>query len=78
MSFVKSLFWDPEDVGLQYHPAQSEDMHVHDHCLHLWQPVGQEILIPPKELVGLTARRHNKAPVLSPATGACANRDLPG
>ncbi len=54
MSFVKRLFWDPEDVVIQYHPAQSEDVHMHDHCLYLWWPVGQEILIPPKEkeLVG--------------------------
>ena len=54
MYFVKRLFWDPEDVVIQYHPTQSEDVHMHDHCLYLWWPVGQEILIPPKEkeLVG--------------------------
>jgi len=51
MYFVKRLFWDPEDVVIQYHPAQSEDVHMHDHCLHLRRPVGQEIPILPKGLV---------------------------
>jgi len=48
----KESLLDPEDVVIQYHPGQSEDVHMHEHCLHLWQPVGQELLIPPKEVVG--------------------------
>ena len=33
MCFIKSLFWDDEDVVVQYHPAKSAYVNVHDHCL---------------------------------------------
>jgi len=46
------LFWDAEDVVIQYHPAKSEYVNVHDNCLHLWRPVGVELPTPPRELVG--------------------------
>jgi hypothetical protein len=52
MGFMKDVFWDEEDVVIQYHPAKSEYVNVHDHCLHLWRPLGVELPTPPKELVG--------------------------
>jgi len=52
MCFIKDLFWDVEDVVIQYHPAKSEYVNRHDYCLHLWKPVDFEMLAPPKELVG--------------------------
>jgi hypothetical protein len=52
MCFIKDLFWDAEDVVIQYHPAKSEYVNLHDNCLHLWRPVGVEIPTPPKELFG--------------------------
>jgi hypothetical protein len=52
MCVIKGLFWDAEDVVIQYHPAKSEYVHNHDNCLHLWRPVGLEIPTPPRELVG--------------------------
>jgi hypothetical protein len=52
MCFIKDLFWDEEDVVIQYHLAKSEYVNVHDNCLHLWRPVGVEIPTPSKELVG--------------------------
>ena len=52
MCFIKDLFWDGEDVVMQYHPKKSEYVNLHDNCLHLWRPVGEEIPTPPKELVG--------------------------
>jgi len=52
MCFIKDLFWDVEDVVIQYHPAKSEYVNVHDNCLHMWKPVGVELPTPPKELVG--------------------------
>ena len=50
--FIKDLFWDGEDVVIQYHPKKSEYVNRHDNCLHLWRPVGEAILTPPRELVG--------------------------
>jgi hypothetical protein len=37
MCFVKSVFWDPEDVVAQFHPPASEYVNVHPHVLHLWR-----------------------------------------
>jgi hypothetical protein len=53
MCFIKDLFWDAEDVVIQYHPAKSEYVNMHENTLHLWRPVGKEIPTPPKELVGV-------------------------
>lgn len=39
MAIVKDLFWDAEDVVLQYHPARSEYVNNHPFVLHLWRPV---------------------------------------
>ena len=52
MCFIKDLFWDGEDVVIQYHPAKSEYVNVHENCLHLWKPVDFEMQAPPKELAG--------------------------
>ncbi len=52
MFFIKDVFWDMEDVVIEYHPAKSEYVNRHENCLHLWRPVGVKIPTPPKELVG--------------------------
>jgi hypothetical protein len=52
MCFIKALFWDEEDVVVQYHPATSQYVNRHENRLHLWWPVGVEMPTPPKELVG--------------------------
>ena len=52
MCFIKDLFWDKEDCVIQYHPAESEYVNVHKHCLHLWRPTDQKFPIPNKMMVG--------------------------
>lgn len=52
MCFVKSLFWDDEDVVMQLHPRKSEYVNNHKSVLHLWRPKTQEIPTPPSILVG--------------------------
>jgi len=52
MSFIKKLFWDPEDVVMQLHPAESDYINCHPFCLHLWRPIGQLIPVPESILVG--------------------------
>ena len=52
MCFIKDVFWDEEEVVMQYHSKKSASVHRHEPCLHLWRPVGQEIPTPLKELVG--------------------------
>lgn len=52
MCFVKDLFWAPDDVVMQLHPARSDYVNNHNSCLHLWRPQGQTIPTPPVKLVG--------------------------
>lgn len=52
MCYIKSLFWDEEDTVVQYHPAKSEYVNVHQYCLHLWRPIGIEFPKPHKDMVG--------------------------
>jgi hypothetical protein len=51
MSQVKLVFWDPEDVVIQYHPARSQHVNVHPYCLYLWRPIGTVLPVPPSFLV---------------------------
>ena len=53
MCFVKSLFWGPEDVVMQLHPAESEYVNNHPNVLHLWRPITGTIPVPDSILVGI-------------------------
>lgn len=52
MCYIKSVFWDPEDLVVQYHPPQSQHVNNHKACLHLWRPLDQTLPLPPSILVG--------------------------
>lgn len=52
MCWVKSLFWEPEECVVQYHPPESEYVNRHQFCLHLWRPLGAEVPRPPRIAVG--------------------------
>ena len=53
MCYVKSLFWDDEDVVMQLHPKKSEYINNHSCVLHLWRPANLEIPTPPSIAVGI-------------------------
>ena len=40
MHFVKNLFWDADDLVVQFHPPESEYVDIHKYCLHLWRKIG--------------------------------------
>ena len=52
MCWVKDLFWDEEEVVIQYHPTKSQQVNFHPYCLHLWKPTSQRLPMPDPELVG--------------------------
>lgn len=52
MCQVKDLFWDGEDVVIQYHPRRSEYVNCHPHTLHLWRPLDATVPTPPAMFVG--------------------------
>ena len=37
MCHVKDLFWDPDDLVLQFHPRRADYVNQHEHVLHLWR-----------------------------------------
>lgn len=52
MSFVKDLFWQPEEAVMQLHPPKSQYVSFHDYTLHLWRPLFQYLPLPPHTMVG--------------------------
>lgn len=55
MCFVKSLFWDPEETVVQFHPPESQYVSNHPYCLHLWRNRHVEFPLPPPIMVGVKA-----------------------
>jgi len=53
MCYVKSLFWDEQDCVIQFHPAKSEYVNMHQFVLHLWRPIGVTLPIPEKIMIGI-------------------------
>lgn len=53
MCKVKSLFWDDDDLVVQYHPPASEYVNNHPYTLHLWRKSGRNDFCetPPIEFV---------------------------
>lgn len=54
MCHFKELFWDDDEVVVQYHPKKSEYVNIAPKCLHLWKPIelySGQLVRPPKELV---------------------------
>lgn len=51
MCWVKNLFFEDEETVVQFHPAKSDYVNIHPHCLHLWRPINQPIALPPKAFV---------------------------
>lgn len=56
MCWLKHLFWEDEEVVVQFHPKKSEYVNNHPFVLHLFKEVGKEFPHPPVELVGLKPR----------------------
>lgn len=68
MSFVKRLFWEPEECVVQFHPPESTYVNNHPHVLHLWRHESLQFPLPPSILVGIKALGE-----LSPEEGRAAH-----
>lgn len=51
MCWLKSLFFEPHEWVVQYHPSENSHINLHPHCLHLWRPLGCVLPVPPMECV---------------------------
>lgn len=56
MCFIKDVFWDEEDIVVQYHPSKSQYVNMHPYCLHLWRNTKYDIISPPPELIGVITK----------------------
>lgn len=52
MCFIKRVFFGPDEVVMQLHPAEQNYVNCHPNCLHLWKPHQGEIPMPPTWMVG--------------------------
>ena len=53
MCMIKDIFWDDEDVVIQYHLAKKDYVNMHPYVLHLWKKINYDIPTPPSIMVGL-------------------------
>lgn len=51
MCYIKRLFFKPDEVVMQLHPADKNHINTHPNCLHLWRPHDSVIPLPPLEAV---------------------------
>ncbi len=51
MNRIKEIFFDEDDVVIQFHPPKKDYVNVHPFCLHLWRSHTDPIQLPPKILV---------------------------
>lgn len=52
MCEIKHMFFHPEEICVEYHPAESEYVNNMPYCLHIWRPQRESITIPPSWMVG--------------------------
>lgn len=53
MCMVKEIFWGDDEVCVEFHPKKEDYINMHEHCLHIWKPIGVEIPTPPPIMVGI-------------------------
>lgn len=51
MCYIKDLFFNEDEVVIQYHPAKSDYVNINPYVLHIWRPLTQEIPQPPTFMV---------------------------
>lgn len=52
MTYVKRLFFKPDEVAYQLHVGVEDHVNFHVNCLHLWRPLCEKIPLPPKGMIG--------------------------
>lgn len=53
MCEIKQMFFRPDEVCVQYHPAESEYVNTHPYCLHIWRLQKSGMPTPPSWMVGM-------------------------
>jgi hypothetical protein len=53
MDFIKRLFFLPDEICFELHPAEAEHISNHPYCLHIWRPLDAKIPLPHPMMVGV-------------------------
>lgn len=53
MAEIKDMFFRPDEVCVQYHPAENEYVNQCKHCLHIFRPQRDALPKPPYWMVGI-------------------------
>lgn len=51
MCFIKNLFFEPDELVIQFHPPEKDYINLGKTVLHMWRPWNQEIELPPIYMV---------------------------
>jgi len=51
MCFIKNLFFEPDELVVQFHPPVKDYVNIGKNVLHMWRPWEQEIELPPLYMV---------------------------
>lgn len=57
MCKFKSMFWNEDEICIEYHPAKKDYVNQMSNCLHIWKPTKENLPIPPYIFVGLSGDR---------------------
>ena len=52
MCILKDIFFPPDEVAVQYHPAAADYVNIHPFVLHIWRPQNETIPCPPTWMIG--------------------------
>jgi len=52
MCRIKDIFWSEDECCVEYHPKKEDYVNMHEHCLHIWKPMFEELPTPPAIMVG--------------------------
>jgi hypothetical protein len=51
MEYVKRMFFEDNELAVQFHLPVDEHINLHPNCLHLWRSQEFEFGLPPREMV---------------------------
>lgn len=60
MCAVKDIFWEDEELCIQYHPKKSQYINNHENCLHIWRPLFTDLPEPDQFLIGIPGMDSNQ------------------
>jgi len=52
MCKFKDMFWNEDEVCVQYHPRKEDYVNVNETTLHIWRPIAQPLPTPPTYMIG--------------------------